>query len=156
MWRKNNVGDLKMEGFDIKPEDLGFNKEKLKNKDSSINYLKNVVSTIKTFKSGLNESLDIVGLDLKDLKNIVKQRITGKPDFVNTQAVEISRPQPKIENKEIKEIKEKNEKMEKLDIEKEIKRFKLIVKFMRAENLKVSEFIEKIEENKEDIKEILS
>ena len=134
--------------FEIKPNDLiGENKE---NKEHDLNlksYMKNGVETFKLVKSFMNESLGVLGLDLKDVKNLVNERINGKTGFVNASYVETPAPINKVQKKQnvvVRDVKENKEKMEKLDLEKIVLKLEKVIKLMGAADKSPAEFLEQL------------
>lgn len=153
--------------FDISPKDLGIGTEVVKAvqtvakkppEDDVKNYLKNVLDTVKTAKSAAKETLDLLGFTPEEARNMIKQKIGFQPQ----QQQQAQQPAPavrarrEVEQEVKQQIQEqpKQEKKMELDFDKILKKSKLVVKFLKAENMKVSEFIKEIEENKEDIKEL--
>jgi antitoxin component of RelBE/YafQ-DinJ toxin-antitoxin module len=154
--------------FELKPEDFGIvskvaetTKKAPDDLAEARSYLKNSVSMIKEVKSGAREVLSLMGLTPQDAGKMLKARIFGQSmpqnepqkvarDYSNKLLVSTAQPLqvPKIEEKQIKQ-------MEKINFDKIMSKVKLVVKLMKAQDMKVSEFLELLETEKEDIKEIL-
>ncbi len=149
-----------MGAFELKLEDLGIVDKKAPEKkpESATSYLKNYVDTAKIVKTAINESLGMFGLTTDD----VKKKVFEKFQAPQNPQRQITHQQPyrdtTIDEVKTAPVKEKiiEKKMENIDIEKMLKKAKLIVKFLKAEDMKVSEFIKEVEKNKADLEELFS
>lgn len=147
-----------MGAFTIEPKDLITPEKKdepIKKSDGATTYLKNYVDTAKIVKTAINESLSMFGLTTADVKEAVVKQF--KP-VQQRKGVEFQQPyrDTTLVEKPTQQIqKQEEKKVENIDIDKYLKKAKLIVKFLKAEDLKVSEFFEEIEKHKEDLKELL-
>lgn len=140
--------------FEIKPEDF-ITGEKKENSESfnTKSYLKNFVETAKLAKAGANEALGFFGMTPDDVKSVIQNKFSGRSQAPPVPQISYNSQPTPTPQKQIEQP--KTDKMDKFDIEKAIKKMKLIVKFLHAEDKKVSEFLEEIEDNKEDIKELM-